>query len=62
MRLLEPVAVEREFATRLLADAGTPTVADDLVAALALLETRAGQDQHRRPDSCVAELEVVCGA
>ena len=39
MRLLEPVAVEREFAARLLADAATPTVAADLVAALALLET-----------------------
>lgn len=39
MRLLEPVAVEREFASRLLADAGTPASADDLVTAIARLES-----------------------
>lgn len=33
-----PIAVETEFATRLLADAPTPTAADDLVAAVGHLE------------------------
>jgi hypothetical protein len=38
LRLLEPLAVEREFAARALLDAGTPTSADDLVDAVARLE------------------------
>lgn len=36
--LREPLAVETEFATRLLADAPSPTAADDLVAAVGHLE------------------------
>jgi hypothetical protein len=38
LRILEPVMVEREFSVRLLADAGTPDTAVDIVGALAQLE------------------------
>lgn len=38
LRLIEQVAVEREFAARLLADAGTPEAATDLVDAVGYLE------------------------
>lgn len=38
LRLIEPVAVEREFAARLLADAGTPEAAADIVAAVSHIE------------------------
>jgi hypothetical protein len=36
--LIEPVTVEREFATRLLTDAPTPTAVDDLLGAVSHLE------------------------
>ncbi|GAB2671972.1 hypothetical protein GCM10027169_37220 [Gordonia jinhuaensis] len=38
LRLIEPVAVEREFAARLLADAGTPEAAANIVAAVSHIE------------------------
>ena len=38
-RLMESLALEREFALRLLADAGAPASAADLVTAVSLLET-----------------------
>lgn len=41
-RLQEPTAVEAEFATRMLADAGTPDTADDVVGAVAWLESQLG--------------------
>jgi hypothetical protein len=38
MRMVEPVAVARQFAVQLLADAGTPDTAADIVGALGHLE------------------------
>ncbi|TWS20209.1 hypothetical protein FK529_08825 [Tsukamurella asaccharolytica] len=38
LRLIEPTLVEREFAARLLIDAGTPVAAPDLVRAIGHLE------------------------
>ncbi len=38
LRMVEPTLIEREFAARLLADAGTPTSAAGLVAAVGKLE------------------------
>lgn len=38
LRLLEPIAVETEFAARLLSDAPTPTGVADVVAAVGVLE------------------------
>ena len=38
LRLIEPTLVEREFAARLLTDAGTPVAAPDLVRAIGHLE------------------------
>lgn len=40
LRLIEPVAVEREFAARLLADAGTAEPVTDLVAAVGHIEAQ----------------------
>lgn len=40
LRLIEPVAVEREFAARLLADAGTAEAVTDLVAAVGHIEAQ----------------------
>lgn len=39
LRLLEPVAVEGQFAERMLDDASTPTASDDLIEALGVLES-----------------------
>lgn len=38
LRLVEQTAIEREFAARLLIDAGTPTPAADIIAAVAHIE------------------------
>lgn len=40
LRLIEPVAIEREFAARLLVDAGTAASATDLVAAVGHIEAQ----------------------
>ncbi|MFV8050371.1 hypothetical protein [Mycobacterium sp. 48b] len=40
LRLREQIAVEREFADRLLDDAGTPTAVADIVAAVGALEAK----------------------
>lgn len=39
LRLLEPVAVEREFAERMLIDAGAPTAVLDIIEAVSKLES-----------------------
>lgn len=65
-RLLEPVALEREFAARLLDDAGTPTAAADLVAAVGLLEDAFAETNtvgmiHARPGwaAVAAEAQLI---
>ncbi|MCX2934049.1 hypothetical protein ORI20_27655 [Mycobacterium sp. CVI_P3] len=70
LRLLEPVAVEAQFAARLLADAPSPAAAADLVDALGLLESAFATTNtlgfiHASPKwlprACAAQLIVRSG-